>query len=98
MEIEKAVKDDCPTALPLRTTIHSRVLHRACQKVGGVGVLARRLGVPEAALYRWLAGEEEPPTPIFLQAVDIVMPIWGPEDDALARGLSAGRRKPRADA
>jgi hypothetical protein len=96
MEIEKAVKDDCPMAPPLRTTIHSRVLRRACQKVGGVGPLALRLGVPEAALYRWLEGEEEPPTPIFLQAVDIVMPLWGPEDEILARELTSRRRPSRA--
>jgi hypothetical protein len=88
MEIEDLV-DNCPTAPPSRTTVHTRVLHRACQKLGGVSQLARALGASETAVYGWLEAEEEPPTPIFLKAVDIVMPSWGPEDDALARDVRA---------
>ncbi|HYG56251.1 MAG TPA: hypothetical protein VD965_13225 [Burkholderiales bacterium] len=96
MEIgDNAIGDDCPVAPPYRTTIQSRVLHRACQKLGGVMALASHLRVPPAALYRWLDGEEEPPTPVFLKAVDLVMPTWGPEDDALARELSARRPSPK---
>ena len=93
MQIEDAVDDNCPTAPIYRTTVQTRVLHRACQKLGGVTQLAEALGVSENAVYPWLAGEEEAPLPIFLKAVDIVMPTWGPEDDALAREIST--RKPR---
>jgi len=32
---------------------------------------------------------------VFLKAVDLVMPTWGPEDDALARELSARRASPK---
>jgi hypothetical protein len=100
MEIgDNTFKDDCPVAPPYRTTIHSRVLHRACQRLGGVSQLAAHLHVPESTLHRWLDGEEEPPTAVFLKAVDLAMPIWGPEDDALAREISAGRpRNRRGDA
>jgi hypothetical protein len=95
MQIEDAV-DNCPMPPPSRTTVQTRVLHRACQRLGGVTHLAQHLGVPESTVYRWLEGEEEPPTPIFLKAVDVVMPEWGPEDDALARELTAGKpRKPK---
>ncbi len=85
MEIED-VMDNCPTAPSYRTTVHTRVLHRACRKLGGVSQLARALGVSETAVFRWLEAEEEPPTPIFLKAVDIVTP-WDPEDEAHARDL-----------
>lgn len=96
---ENTIKDDCPAAPPSRTTLHSRVLHRACQKLGGVTQLAAHLHVPAAALSRWLDGEEEPPLPVFLQAVDLVMPAWGPEDEELAREITSARpRKPRSDA
>lgn len=85
--------DDCPTAPSSSTTVYTKVLHRACQIAGGVEKLAARLRVPVATLYRWLDGEAEPPVPVFLRAVDIVMPTWAPEDEALARALSASRPK-----
>jgi hypothetical protein len=85
--------DNCPTAPPSQVTVYTRVLHRACQIVGGVERLAARLRVPSATMYRWLDGDAEPPTPMFLKAVDIVLPSWGPEDDLLASALRAGRPK-----
>jgi hypothetical protein len=85
--------DTCPTAPATRVTVHTRVLHRACQKLGGVDQLAQFLNVPLPTVYRWLEGESTPPMSIFLKTVDIVMPEWGPEDDALARALLAGRAK-----
>jgi hypothetical protein len=30
---------------------------------------------------------------VFLKAVDLVLPTWGPEDDALAREIAATRPK-----
>jgi hypothetical protein len=85
--------DNCPTAPPSQVTVYTRVLHRACQIVGGVEPLAARLRVPVPTLYRWLDGDSEPPTPVFLKAVDIVMPTWSPEDEVLARALRAARPK-----
>ena len=86
--------DSCPTAPQARATVQARVLHRACQKLGGVEQLARFLNVPAAAVYRWLEGESVPPTAVFLKAVDIVMPAWSDEDEALSRELLS--RRPRA--
>ncbi|HEX2199881.1 MAG TPA: hypothetical protein VHG88_14835 [Burkholderiales bacterium] len=84
---------DCPTAPPSQMTVYTKVLHRACQIAGSVEKLAARLRVPVVTLYRWLEGEAEPPTPIFLKAVDMVMPTWSPEDEMLAQAISAMRPK-----
>ena len=86
--------ESCPAAPQARASVHTRVLHRACQKLGGLEPLARRLDVPTAVLYGWLAGESTPPTSVFLQAVDIVMPVWTEEDEALSRELLDSRPKP----
>jgi transcriptional regulator with XRE-family HTH domain len=85
--------DDCPLAPPPRVTVYTRVLHRACQIVGGVDQLAARLGVSRTMLYRWLDGEDVPPSRVFLRAVDLILPTWGPEDDALAKAIAAARPK-----
>lgn len=87
--------DDCPLAPPPRVTVHTRVLHRACQILGGVEALSKHLGVSVITAHRWLEGEDEPPAVIFLKAVDLILPTWGPEDDALARAIAA--TKPKAN-
>jgi len=91
MENMELPADNCPTAPPSQVTVYTRVLHRACQIIGGVEPLAARLRVPVATLHRWLDGEAEPPTPVFLKAVDIVMPAWSGEDELLAQALRAAR-------
>lgn len=93
MEKLELPADNCPTAPPSQVTLYTRVLHRACQIVGGVETLAARLRVPVPTMFRWLDGEAEPPTPVFLKAVDIVMPTWTPEDEMLASALRATRPK-----
>jgi hypothetical protein len=93
MENLQVPNDNCPLAPEPRVTIYTRVLHRACQMVGGVEILAARLRVPSPTLYRWLEGEAEPPTPIFLKAVDIVLPAWTGEDDVLAQAVRTARPK-----
>jgi hypothetical protein len=55
------------------------------------------LHVPVSTLYRWLQGEAEPPPPIFLKAVDIVMPTWTPEDEMRAQATIAMRPKKPAE-
>jgi len=97
MENIEVPADNCPTPPPSQVTVYTRVLHRACQIVGGVEKLAGRLRVPVATLYRWLDGEAEPPTPIFLKAVDIVMPAWSSDDELLAQALRAARPKRRPE-
>jgi hypothetical protein len=93
MENLQVPNDNCPLAPEPRVTIYTRVLHRACQMVGGVETLAARLRVPSPTLYRWLEGEAEPPTPVFLKAVDIVLPAWTGEDDLLAQAVRGARPK-----
>jgi hypothetical protein len=93
MENTRIAADDCPLAPPPRVTVHTRVLHRACQIVGGVEQLATRLRVSPTMLHRWLEGEEVPPTNVFLEAVDLILPTWSPEDDSLARAIAATRPK-----
>jgi len=85
--------DDCPVAPPRRVTVHTRVLHRACQLLGGVEQLARRLRVSPAKVHAWLEGDDVPPSSIFLKAVDLILPTWSPEDDALAKAIAATRPK-----
>ena len=91
MEKRIAPADDCPLAPPPRVTVYTRVLHRACQALGSVEQLARHLRVPRAMLHAWLEGEDVPPTSVFLQAVDLILPTWGPEEDALAKAIAATR-------
>ena len=89
--------NDCPTAPPPNTTVYTRVLHRACQVAGGVEALAARLRVPAPTLYRWLDGESDPPTSVFLKAVDIVLPEWSADDELMAQAVLASRpKKPKA--
>lgn len=85
--------DNCPVAPAPRVTVYTRVLHRACQVLGGVDKLARHLKVSSALVHDWLEGESAPPASIFLKAVDLILPTWGPEDEALARAISASRPK-----
>ena len=93
MEKIRVAKDECPVAPAPRVTVYTRVLHRACQILGGVEQLSTHLRVSSVLLYRWLEGEDVPPSNIFLNAVDLVLPTWGPQDDALARAISANRPK-----
>jgi hypothetical protein len=93
MEKIQVVKDECPVAPPPQVTVYTRVLHRACQILGGVDKLAAHLRVSSTLLYRWLEGDDVPPSNIFLNAVDLVLPTWGPQDDALAREIAANKPK-----
>lgn len=93
MEKIEVQSDNCPVAPAPRVTVYTRVLHRACQKAGGVGALAQALRVSEDLLHRWLEGEDVPPAKIFLKAVDLVMPPWSSEDEAHAKTISGSRPK-----
>lgn len=93
MEKIDLAEDDCPMAPPPRVTVYTRALHRACQILGGVEQLAEHLKVSRTMLHRWLDGEDIPPASVFLKAVDLVLPTWGPEDDALAKAIAATRPK-----
>lgn len=53
-------------------TVHARTVRRASEIVGGVVVLAGRLGVRDAFIKNWIEGELTVPDEIFLRCVDIV--------------------------
>lgn len=93
MEKLSIPEDNCPLAPPPQVTVYTRVLHRACQILGGVDQLAAHLKVSRTMLHRWLEGEDDPPSSVFLKAVDLILPTWGPEDDALAKAIAATRPK-----
>jgi hypothetical protein len=61
-------------------------LRRAVQTCNGIDALGDALNVPEASLERWIAGEEEVPMPVFIQAVGLLL-------EATATG-APGRRTP----
>lgn len=73
----------------------TRTLARAAETVGGPQALAARLDVEQAALERWMAGDELPPYEMFLKALDIV--AAGPRADPAARRASARRAQSHAD-
>ena len=73
----------------------TRTLALAAQTVGGAQALATRLDVEQAALERWMAGDELPPYEVFLKALDIV--AAGPRVDPAARRDSALRAQAHAD-
>lgn len=63
---------DCPQPAS-SGDLYARTLHRTCEKVGGIGSLAKRLGVSPATLKRWLDGAAPIPQSAFLKAVDILI-------------------------
>jgi hypothetical protein len=63
----------CPEADVAATTLYRRVLHRACQLLGGIHQLAVHLGVRDNILEQWLDGRRDVPEHVFLKALDIVV-------------------------
>ena len=56
-----------------RDSVYVSTLRQAGVILGGERELARHLRVPLEDLKRWLAGKEDPPRPVFLRAVDVVL-------------------------
>jgi hypothetical protein len=51
-------------------TVHSRVLQRAAEALGGVDQLVLCLGVSKAQLGAWMQGRGKPPDAVFLKLAD----------------------------
>jgi hypothetical protein len=64
---------DCPLAPPAQASVHARTLHRACLVIGGIDKLAAQLNASIEDMRKWMCGEEPPPQPVFLGAVEIVL-------------------------
>jgi hypothetical protein len=58
--------------LAVADTSVTRTLARAARAVGGVERLAEHLNVAHAELQEWLEGTREPPTSIYVRALDLV--------------------------
>ena len=70
---DTAAASNCPLAPPDTASVYARTLHRACLVLGGIQQLAQHLEVPEASLRGWMVGEQEPPKPVFLACVEVVL-------------------------
>jgi DNA-binding transcriptional regulator YdaS (Cro superfamily) len=53
-------------------TVHAHTVRRAAEIVGGIQVLAGRLGVRGEFIKNWIEGELTVPQEVFLRCVDIV--------------------------
>jgi hypothetical protein len=73
MRDSAAAASNCPLAPPQTASVYARTLHRACLVLGGLQQLAGHLEVPEASLRGWMVGEQEPPKPVFLACVEVVL-------------------------
>lgn len=58
--------------MTVRPTIQTRTLQRARDLLGGRPQLAHALKAPLTDIHQWLTGSEQPPTWVFLRAVDLV--------------------------
>ena len=74
------------------TSVYSRTMQKAAQLAGGEKKLARYLRVPMADLLKWMAGQDTPPTQVFLKAVDLVL-----EETSPAAGAEPGDPPPPND-
>jgi len=64
---------DCPIAPAAHATVYARTLHIACVILGGIAQLANHLKVDKGSLEGWITGEADPPMPVFLAAVEVVL-------------------------
>lgn len=53
-------------------TLHSRAASRACEIVGGVEALSKRLNISAGLVRAWVGGSIVPPPAYFLKVADII--------------------------
>ena len=73
-------------------TLHSRVVRRACDLLGGPKALADRLRQSTGMVRMWLDAELPPPPNIFFRIVDILQeadPDYRVDDVATFGGIAA---------
>ena len=54
-------------------TSMTRTLALAANAIGGCEALAEKLGVTAAVVQEWLAGASEPPTAMYVRALDVLI-------------------------
>lgn len=62
----------CPPAYD-DSNVYVKTLHRACEKLGGIGALARELRLRPNTVNFMLQGRAKIPHSVFLTAVDILL-------------------------
>ena len=70
----------------MTTSVHSRVLQRAAEMLGGRDKLAKYLGVPLADVTRWIGGAVKPPRLHFLRAVEFIIDETSPPEGGDSNG------------
>jgi CheY-like chemotaxis protein len=68
-----AVKERRAPLIAIERDTHRAALVRAAELLHGAAPLSKRLGVPMADLTRWLAGQGQPSTAVFLDVVDVLV-------------------------
>jgi hypothetical protein len=56
-----------------RSTLYAKALQRAQTLLGGPWQLQMFLRVPSSELAAWMSGESDPPLPVFLRVVDLLL-------------------------
>jgi hypothetical protein len=74
-------------------SVYSRTLQKAAELSGGQKRLARLLRVPLVELEKWIADQDEPPTAVFLKAVDLVLHETAPPGSGSEAGDSSPPRE-----
>jgi hypothetical protein len=85
-----------PHDAALPNTLHSRVVTRACEALGGPAKLAERIGVSGIMIRAWMTGALLPPPRHFFSIVDILHDVE-PDSAALRDPLEdrpPGKRPP----
>lgn len=62
---------DCPPEPP-KPEVVVKLLHEACDKLGGEQPLADYLGLSVGIVHMWLTGHGHPPDDVFLKCVDLL--------------------------
>ena len=70
-------------------SLKARTLRIAAARVGGPRKLRDHLSARSADVVAWLSGLEEPPTPVFLRALDLIL-------NDLDRRASPRKKTPRS--
>ena len=64
-------------------SVKARTLQLAAKRLGGPRKLRDYLRAPSAEFISWLSGVEEPPVPVFLRALELILDdLDGPANQA----------------
>jgi hypothetical protein len=68
-------------------SVKARTLQLAAKRLGGPRKLRDHLRAPSAQFISWLSGVEEPPAPVFLRALELIL------DELDSRANQAGKKR-----